>query len=260
MKPTFVLLSVLGGAGLVGLPGCSDDPGQLIHEIGEDRGFTELQLRGEALYQRYCVGCHGVDGDGKGLAAAFLDPKPRDFTRGSYKFRTTPSGSLPTDDDLMRTLREGVHGTSMSNWEILPREQRKALIAYIKTYSPMFERRQPAPSIAIPGAPKDLMTSERIAQGKALYLEQQCHRCHGETGKGDGTAAATLVDSWGDSIEPFDFTRRAPKGGAEPEDLYRTFMTGMSGTPMPSFADTTENDEQRWAIVAYVLSLREISP
>jgi mono/diheme cytochrome c family protein len=144
----------------------------------------------------------------------------------------------------------------MPSWRHLPETERSALIAYLKTFSPRFQRQTPEPAIPIPGAPKDLDAPARIARGKALYVASGCSTCHGESGKGDGPSAKTLVDSEQNPIVPFDFTRRSPKGGARPEDLYRTFMTGINGTPMPSFAPTTENDQQRWDIVAYVLSLR----
>lgn len=235
---------------------CSPDPGQRYWENQESRGFSESELRGEDLYLRYCVGCHGPEGNGQGPAAEFLNPKPRDFTRGVFKFRSTPSGSLPTDGDLMRTLTEGVHGTSMPSWRHLPEQERHALITYLKTFSPQFARRKPAPSVPIPGAPEDLESPQRVARGKEAYLRQGCHTCHGEGGKGDGPSAGNFTDSENNKILPFDFTRRSPKGGARPEDLYRTFMTGLTGTPMPSFADTTRDDTERWDIVAYVLSLR----
>ena len=69
---------------------------------------TEQEARGKAVYERRCVGCHGPNGDGNGPMATFLDPRPRDFRLGAFKFRTTPSGSLPTDGDLYRTLTRGL--------------------------------------------------------------------------------------------------------------------------------------------------------
>ncbi len=91
---------------------------------------------GRAVYTRRCVGCHGRDGDGNGEAATFLSPRPRDFTAAIFKFRSTPSGSLPTDADLFRTVTRGVRGTAMPTWHELPMEDRRAVIAFIKTFSP----------------------------------------------------------------------------------------------------------------------------
>jgi cytochrome c oxidase cbb3-type subunit 2 len=244
-------------AGPVLLTGCSDDPGQQVYERLRARGFSEEELRGEAVYRRYCIGCHGVEGDGQGEAAAFLDPRPRNFTLGAFKFRSTPSGSLPTDDDLMRTLRNGVHGTSMPEWRLVPEAELRAVIAYLKTFSTRFDRFTPRPPIALPGAPTDLAGKDRIERGKEIYFSLQCNKCHGDKGKGDGPSARTLVDSEGLPIVPFDFTRRSPKGGTRPEDYYRTFMTGLNGTPMPSYAESIPEEQDRWDLVAFTMSLRE---
>jgi hypothetical protein len=46
-----------------------------------------------------------------------LKPRPRDFTTGGYKIRTTETGSVPTDDDLVRTVRQGLYGTAMPGWD-----------------------------------------------------------------------------------------------------------------------------------------------
>ena len=236
--------------------GCSDDPDQLFYELGQSDGFTAEQLRGRGLYERYCIGCHGRDGDGKGPAAAFLDPRPRDFTRGVFKFRTTPTGSLPTDGDLLRTLREGVHGTSMPTWKLIPDRELIGAIAYLKTFSTRFDTKVPKPSIPLPGAPADLAAPERIERGRQVYADMSCDKCHGVSGRGDGPSSKTLVDSEDHPIRPFDFTRYVPKGGAKPEDLYRTFMTGLDGTPMPDFSSQVPDESARWDLVAFILSLR----
>lgn len=246
---------LLVGLGLAA-GGCSNDPDQIFYELGKGDGLTPQQLRGRDLYHRHCVGCHGVKGDGQGVGANFLEPKPRDFTRGVFKFRSTPSSSLPTDGDLLRTLREGVHGTSMPSWRLVPDEELRSIISYVKTFSTRFQKVQPAPSIPLPGAPADLATADRIKRGEKVYAELQCGKCHGDRGKGDGSSSATLVDSEGHPIKPFDFTKVTPKGGGRPEDLYRTFMTGLAGTPMPDYSELTTDEGQRWDLVAFVLSLR----
>jgi cytochrome c oxidase cbb3-type subunit 2 len=243
-------------AGAAALVGCSNDPDQLFYELGRTDGLTPQQLRGRDLYYRHCVGCHGEKGDGQGVAARFLDPRPRDLTRGVFKFRSTPTASLPTDADLLRTLREGVHGTSMPTWKLVPDAELLSLIAFVKTFSPRFARQQPMPSIALPGAPPDIGAPERVERGRKVYAELQCGKCHGDAGHGDGPSAPTLVDSEDHPIRPFDFTKLAPKGGSRPEDLYRTFMTGLAGTPMPDYSEMTTDDSQRWDLVAFVLSLR----
>jgi cytochrome c oxidase cbb3-type subunit 2 len=208
--------------------------------------------RGKTVYERRCVGCHGARGDGNGAAATFLDPRPRNFALGVFKFRTTPSGSLPTDGDLYRTLTRGVRGTAMPTWHELPEKDRMAVIAYIKTFSPRWKEEKPEPPIMIgePPAP----TPDLFARGKVLYAQAKCAQCHGDGGKGDGPSANELQDDLKFRIRPADFTLGQFKGGGDVRDVYRAMTTGLDGTPMPSFADSMTDDE-RWAISYYVLSL-----
>ena len=144
---------------------------------------TRAQLEsGRLAYDRYCAGCHGKNGDGKGPAAIFLNPKPRDFTVGKFKFSSVPSGEQPTDEDLERTIVHGLSGTSMPAWRLLPEDQRVAIIAYIKTLSPRWEQQGPGNAIAIPEDPfKENADSMRkgIERGeKAYYTLTTCWQCH----------------------------------------------------------------------------------
>jgi len=78
---------------------------------------TSRSSGGPALYQQRCASCHGKDGRGDGEYAGLLNPRPHDFTSGRYKFRSTDTGALPTDDDLAHSITEGLHGTSMPTWK-----------------------------------------------------------------------------------------------------------------------------------------------
>ena len=207
--------------------------------------------RGRRVYERRCIGCHGVQGDGNGPMATFLDPRPRNFTLGSFKFRTTPSGSLPTDGDLYRTLTRGVRWTAMPTWHELPEKDRMAVIAYIKTFSSRWKEEKPEPPITIGEPPA--ATTELLARGKQLYQQAKCFQCHGDGGKGDGPSAAELRDDLKFPIRPADFTKGQFKGGGDVRDIFRAMTTGLDGTPMPSYADSM-NDDERWAISYYVLS------
>ncbi len=211
----------------------------------------DLLARGKAVYQQRCVGCHGVKGDGNGLAATFLFPRPRDFTLGAFKFRVTPSGSLPTDGDLFRTVTRGVRWTAMPTWHEISEKDRLAVITYIKTFSERWKSEKPEPPVPIPDPPA--ATPELLAQGKELYVKAKCWQCHGDSGKGDGPSADQLKDDLGFPIRPADFTKGQFKGGSSVVDVYRTMTTGLDGTPMPSFIDSMKDDE-RWAISYYVLS------
>lgn len=83
------------------------------------------------LFRRHCVGCHGISGDGAGPAAAVLDPYPRDFRNGTFKYTSTAFGAKPTREDLRRTLRHGVADTAMPSFGKLPERQMNALVEYV---------------------------------------------------------------------------------------------------------------------------------
>jgi cytochrome c oxidase cbb3-type subunit 2 len=205
---------------------------------------SDLLDRGRVVYRQRCVGCHGAEGAGNGVAAAFLSPRPRDFTAAVFKFRSTPSGTLPTDGDLYRTVTRGVRWTAMPTWHELPDKDRLAVVAFIKTFSKRWKEEKPEPplvAIAPPARP------ELIERGRELYGTAKCWECHGEHGRGDGPSAAQLKDELDRPIRPTDFTRGQLKGGAQVVDVFRTMTNGLDGTPMPSFADTMTDDE-RWAI------------
>jgi len=212
----------------------------------------DLRALGREVFQARCIGCHGPKGDGNGPAATFLFPRPRDLTLGVFKFRTTPSGSLPTDGDLYRTVTRGVRWTAMPTWHELPDKERLAVITYIKTFSSRWQEEKPEPPALIGDPPK--ATPELVARGKDLYQKAKCFQCHGETGKGDGVSASDLKDMLKFPIRPADFTRGQFKGGSTVRDVFRTMTLGLDGTPMPSFADSM-SEEERWAISYYVLSL-----
>ena len=87
----------------------------------KDKGLVTVEL-GKAVYEKRCLGCHGEKGAGDGPAASRFKPVPRDFTKGLFKYKTTPHGSPPTDDDLIRTVTEGLPGTGMPAWKSIIKE------------------------------------------------------------------------------------------------------------------------------------------
>jgi mono/diheme cytochrome c family protein len=224
-----------------------------------------LPREGARVYALYCVGCHGPEGDGKGAAAPMLLIKPRDFTKGVFKFRSTPSGSLPTDDDLVRTVTRGIYRTSMPSFILVPDRERRAVVEYVKGFFPEWKERGPGTPIVVPPPPAWLGSPESVARGKELYQLLECSACHGMTGRGDGPSAKTMEpDVWGNPQKPFNFTKGRLKSGGSPGDVYRTFMTGLNGTAMPSYYDIfAEPDGENikegdaWNLVSYILSLRE---
>jgi mono/diheme cytochrome c family protein len=214
---------------------------------------AEFVERGKAVYLQNCVACHGTNGDGQGDAAAFLLPKPRDFVAAKYRLRSTPPAHLPTDVDLFRSISIGMAGTPMPPWKhILSDDDRWALVEYIKTFSPRFadtnEERKAIASFAAAPARNEAA----VAEGKALFTKLACITCHGESGHGDGTSAATLVDDSNTRIRPRDFARPgAFKSGYATKEIVRTILTGFDGTPMTGFHGAIPESDA-WKLAYYV--------
>jgi mono/diheme cytochrome c family protein len=203
-------------------------------------------------YRRYCVGCHGDRGDGMGENFPWVDPKPRDFQLGIFKCRSTPTGTLPTDQDLSDTIGRGLDRSNMPQWNIFTEQQKADLVAWVKHFSPRFATEKPGTPIQIPSEPE--VTADRIKAGREVFARVQCWKCHGVTGEANGPSASTLQDDLGRPIAPFNFAEGRPKCGSSDQDLYRIFMTGLDGTPMPSFADNIKPDEA-WDLVFYLRTL-----
>jgi mono/diheme cytochrome c family protein len=233
---------------------------------------------GQLAYQRYCAGCHGEKGDGQGPAARFLFPKPRDFTKGLFKFGSTPGGSLPLDEDLMRTISRGLHGTAMPSWNLLPEREREALVRTLKTFSPAWRDIAPSPPVPVYKNPFDMedpaAVEKAVAFGERVYhVTATCWSCHPaylseerlkqalvEGGKPpslrlDVGRAALKPDQWGQEIPPPDFPTGRLKSVESLADLYRVVLAGVGGTAMPSW-EAALKPEEVWALTLYVDSLR----
>lgn len=208
---------------------------------------------GKSTYVRLCSTCHGVDGKGDGPAAGHLDPRPRDFTSGIFKIRTTATGTLPTDDDIRRSITEGLHSSAMPDWKnFLHGDTLQTVVNYIKTFSTRFMSEQPKP--VTPG-PEPQATPSSIQSGRNVFQKLQCGTCHGVRGDRIGATSTDLTDDWGNPVTPADLT--APwtfKGGSTARDIYLRFTTGMDGTPMPSFFGSA-SEREMWDLAHYVVSI-----
>jgi mono/diheme cytochrome c family protein len=227
-------------------------------ETSNVNGITGHAEGGKMLYRRFCIGCHGPDGNGQGMNAQWIDPKPRDFTEATFKCRSTPTGTLPTDDDLYNAITRGFVDTNMPSWRPLNPQQRADLVAFIKTWSPRWAKEKPGAVLNIP--PETPITIESILHGRELFQKLECWKCHGPEGHADGPSAATLTDSKGDPIKPFNFsTGDRFMCGDTNRDLYRIFMTGLDGSPMPSFADVIQPNDA-WDLVHFLRTLQVAFP
>ena len=242
---------------LVGLAAAA---AMVIPSIAQETHIGDLvghASEGKQYYRRYCIGCHGPLGDGNGENAQWIDPKPRDFTAATFKCRSTPTGTLPTDQDLFNSITRGFTNSNMPHWDSLTPQTRADLIAFIKTFSDRWKTEKPGDVLKIP--PEPPITIQSIAHGAQLFQKLECWKCHGQQGRGDGPSASTLTDSKDNPIRPYNFAAGRDdsrfKCGVTNQDIYKIFMTGVDGTPMPSFNDVIQPNDA-WDLVHYLRTLQ----
>jgi cbb3-type cytochrome c oxidase subunit III len=213
---------------------------------------VEAQPRGKAVYDAHCVECHGDTGKGDGPSASYLVPRPRDFSTGRYKIRSTESGTMASDEDLIGSVRRGLYGTAMPGWDrILSDADITDVVGYIKSLA---TQGAAAPKPVAIGAGVSSSPAS-IARGQQVYDKLQCGKCHGADGRGAGAVATAFEDDWRQPLRATDLTEPWTfHGGATSRDIYLRFRTGMNGTPMPSFADAASENEM-WDLANYVVSL-----
>ncbi|MEK8035912.1 MAG: c-type cytochrome [candidate division NC10 bacterium] len=238
---------------LAGLPGLE----RLAPRAAEAQPAGD-PAQGKAVYEKKCMLCHGDKGDGAGPGASLLDPRPRDFTKGKFKIRGSASGQAPTDADLFRIISEGMPGTSMPGWKVLPERDRWSLVAYLKTFAP--DAFKEAPKLAV--LPKEVASSkESLARGKEMFEAIECNKCHGAGGRGDGPSAPELKDDWEQPVRAANLTKPWNfRGGSGTRDVATRLATGLMGTPMPTFIDSVEKPEDIWHVANYVTSLGQDKP
>ncbi|MFQ5597661.1 MAG: c-type cytochrome [Nitrospiria bacterium] len=210
---------------------------------------------GKLIYEKLCISCHGIEGDGDGPAAILFQPKPRSFKKAEFKYRSTPRDMLPTDDDLFRAVTHGLPGTGMPDWaDVLSEKKRRQVIQYIKTFSPKWaELEGTLPTITV--GPEIPTSEESVKKGREQFELLGCIGCHGNQGRGDGPLALTLKNHRNDPVFPRNLSKNwLFRGGGEAKDIYKRVNTGLNGTPMPSFVDKLDN-EKSWNLANYVRSL-----
>ena len=275
-------LAVLA-AGALALAACKGDRITAPMTLGGATVAAATLDRGRVSFTRNCTGCHGDRGDGKAPTSATLKPRPRDFTRGLFKFKSTPDDSLPLDGDLRGTLQRGLRGTHMPSWANLSPEDLEGTIQYIKTFSPRWRRERPGAAVPRPDDPWAGKRLDAVARGEAVYhAVARCWECHPayvsrqrimelarqeaeRRGKRPPTSLpfrgalhrSAMVDtSYGRETAP-DFIADQLRVAWADGLLYRTVAAGVGGTPMPTWHGRL-GPSDLWAVVHFVRDLIQI--
>lgn len=276
MKRLLILLT-----SLTIFAGCQDDS---FHEgiffAGGKYAEAETLNKGKQIYTEYCMACHGVKGDGKGVAAKGLKTPPRDFTLGLYKFGHVISGELPHDEDFYKLLDEGLKGTAMLPWD-LKDGQKEAVVQYIKTFALKTwegKDKKLGERIVPTNDPFGLAhKSAAIEKGKEVYhVQAQCWTCHqaylpfselnelskkvsGDSLDFDSEMYKVKIQGTDYDYQavPPDFTWNKVRSANTVEELYVRIAAGVGGTTMPSWKDTI-TDEEIWAVAYYVRDLMDM--
>ena len=246
----------------------------LAYAEDEERQADPIQQdkleAGKKVYFKRCVWCHGVEGVGDGPSHDRLFTKPRNFTQGTFKIRSTDSGELPTDEDLIATVTNGLPGSAMPSWSgVISKDEIEAVVQFVKSLvqdrefddedETMLDTvTELGPNPWGSSGPYHLdIPQEAIDEGKKIMVANKCFECHGGEGRGDGNP--TMKDDWGFPILAANWQhcwnfRGSRRNHYDPFNVARTVSTGLNGTPMPNFRDKI-SVEDRWKLAAFVNSL-----
>ena len=216
------------------------------------------------LFGTHCASCHGSGGEGDGPAAEYLLPRPRDFIGSPFRYATRGGNRNQVILDLQRIITQGVPRSAMPGFgNVLSEPSIAGLARYVanireEAEGGFYEEESVQVGMRPPWTPA------MVARGKELFTTLACNSCHGDSGRGDGINASSLVDMLEKPVRPADLTSGLFKTGQNPEDLVRTIMKGVPGTPMVAYemALTQENDDETvnvmdaWALVSFIRSLR----
>jgi len=229
--------------------------------------------RGLGLFQQNCSQCHGPYGRGNGSATLqwYVGNLPRNFTYAKFKNRSTEYGTVPTDEDLYRTLTRGMYGTTMPPFRHLSVEDRWSLVEFVKSLANFYDDFDEAvvnrfdSEDSWASAPLDFgveppVTLASVTRGRILFIEQACVSCHqGSKSKPVGLARwEGSFANWNDEMNrPIrhsrDLTTKVFGGGAAASDLFHIISVGPTIGPMPSYLRLPQED--RWALVHYTQSV-----
>jgi mono/diheme cytochrome c family protein len=226
------------------------------------------KLPGWAAYLKHCSSCHGEDGDGKGIGARFLDPAPRDFDFGRFRFVSTVNGA-PSGKDLFETIGAGLAGTAMLPFAHLGEEEVWKTVDVVLAFRERglrrrlrgsfegagFEeeiKRRTTPELADDPAAETVETYESAARG-LLHYRAHCAKCHGADGR--GLEAEIMKDEEGRAVPPPDLTRGVFKQSPLKRNLFTRIRLGLPGSPMPAVPVEVLDDAGVWDLVHYVRTM-----
>jgi len=280
--PTYVSLIKFTQHGLQTMKDKGIERAEMVKKNAQTLGGKRVSARrlnhGRELFVTYCAACHGMDGDGKGAAAIGLRPPPRNFKQGQFKFAAVASGQLPNDEDLLRIVQNGLHGTAMLPWKDVPERDLLDIVQYLKSLSPKWtDKAAGEPIVPSPDPYGAARKAEAVTRGMKVYHGlAQCLSCHPayetpatiqaaslelsnrETTLRPDPYHATLKESdYGTKLMPPDFTRDHVRSGETLNDIYRTIASGIGGTAMPTWKGALP-EEDIWAMAYYVRSLIDV--
>jgi mono/diheme cytochrome c family protein len=201
------------------------------------------------LYLDLCARCHGEKGDGMGVMAPAVLPRPRVFTNAKF-FNWLPEARAH------KAIRAGVPGTAMPPFgKILDEEAAKALFAYVRTTFIAEKRDADADSATrvrqVPEKNPVAFGPDSVKRGKGIFLER-CFGCHGRIGDGKGPNAVEMLP------RPRNLTNHGFFVSLPDSRLFESITYGIVGTGMPPW-DTLPESE-RWDLVNYVRHLSSTGP
>jgi mono/diheme cytochrome c family protein len=248
-------------------------------------GLTpEALAEGGRLYRRHCLQCHGLNGDGRGPTGPWIYPHPRDFRRGAFKFVTTGDGGKPRRSDLARTIRDGLPGTAMPAFGLIPEHDRDLMAGYVtylslrgetefRTLAALLTADEDGPENGVslwpfageklahavgsweraghapPTPPAPPADEDAVRRGYELFAADAgagCIKCHEDFGR----RPSYRYDVWGTVVRPNGVTAERLKGGRDPEVLYHRVRHGIQPSGMPAHPSLT--DRQVWDLVSFV--------
>lgn len=246
-----------------------DAPEQLVGDPVDKPSDAAVEL-----HRVHCSACHGLRGDGHGVAARNLFPRARDLRSGLYQVVSTLNGAA-TLEDVQQVLTRGMPGTSMPSFPDLSEAECRLLAEEVlrlrregareQMVQALREEAEEVEEAEVRRAVQHVTTpGERVrvpvewpapgkaaAKGQASYTALGCNKCHGDDGTGAGDQS--LFDSLGEPSRPRDLVHEAFKGGREPEAIYARIAAGMPGTAHPASLNLPQG--QLLELVDYVRSL-----